>query len=73
MFLGTCWLPSVSPQLMARCPITDSVLGGPHNAARATASSVPAWSMVSLLLSWKVNSKQGAPALPFSGHLFSGQ
>ena len=45
LFLGTCWLPSVDPQLMARCPITDSVLGGPHNAARASAASVPgAWS-----------------------------
>ena len=45
MLLGTCWFPSVDPQLMARCPITDGVLGVPHNAARATAASAPgAWS-----------------------------
>ena len=72
MFLGTCWLPSVDPELMARCPITDSVLGTSPQFSQSNSSICP-WSMVSLLLSWKVNPKQGTPALAFSGHLFSGQ
>ena len=43
MFLGTCWLPSVDPELMARCPVTDSVLGGSPLCSQSNSSICP-WS-----------------------------